>query len=101
MVFITNNQNFTCRNCNKIVSKHPSSSRDHCPYCLIGLHVDIYPGDRANECCGILEPIGIRSVGQKIQIVYHCNICKQRVNNVIALDDNHDLIQKLSTIPVT
>ena len=50
---------FTCENCGKNVDKLNYTARDHCPYCLYSKHVDINPGDRMNECKGLLEPIGI------------------------------------------
>ena len=58
---------FTCENCGKNVDKLNYTARDHCPYCLYSKHVDINPGDRMNECKGLLEPIGI----EKFKTDYH------------------------------
>ncbi len=95
-MFIKNNQSFVCINCGKEVHPHPTSSRDHCNYCLHGLHVDIEPGDRANSCRGVLEPIGIVIKKKKTQIVYKCQNCGEVINNVIAPDDNEELLIELS-----
>ena len=32
---------------------------DHCPNCLYSLHLDREPGDRASDCHGRMEPIGV------------------------------------------
>ena len=52
-------EEFICENCGKKVPELGYSCRNHCPYCLHSKHLDINPGDRAEDCCGILEPIGI------------------------------------------
>ncbi len=93
--FTKNNQNFTCINCGKEVEKHPTSSRDHCNHCLYGVHVDINPGDRMNECKGLLKPVGLKIGNRKTQIVYECRACFEKVFCISALDDNKDEILKL------
>lgn len=94
--FTKNNQRFICINCNKEVSLHPTSSRDHCNYCLYSLHVDIYPGDRLNECKGILKPIDVEVNADKTKLIYECQKCHLRVKNISAIDDNFDEIIKIS-----
>jgi DNA-directed RNA polymerase subunit RPC12/RpoP len=89
------NQNFICENCREHVPIHPSSSRDHCNYCLYGKHVDINPGDRLNNCKGKLEPIGIEIKNGKERIVYKCMNCQKQVKCITAPDDNKKEIQKL------
>jgi DNA-directed RNA polymerase subunit RPC12/RpoP len=87
-MFKKRNESFVCINCGKIVRPHPFSSRDHCNFCLVGLHVDKEPGDRENECKGILEPVGIRKRYGKEQIAYRCQKCKAIVYCVFAPDDS-------------
>jgi DNA-directed RNA polymerase subunit RPC12/RpoP len=94
--FIKNNQSFTCVNCGREVEKHSTSSRDHCNYCLFGLHVDINPGDRLNECKGLLKPIGIKLSNRKNQIAYECQLCHKKVLCVVASDDNRQQLLKLA-----
>ena len=66
------NQAFTCTHCGKDVPALDNGSyRNHCPYCLYSLHVDINPGDRANPCLGLLEPIGVDYSGKKGWIILH------------------------------
>lgn len=87
---------FTCENCGKNVDKLNYTARDHCPYCLYSKHVDINPGDRMNECNGLLEPIGIEKFKDTYKIIYKCKKCNQMHKNIIANDDNMNLIIELS-----
>jgi DNA-directed RNA polymerase subunit RPC12/RpoP len=92
-------EDFICEECGRKVKPLGYTARDHCPYCLFSKHVDINPGDRANECCGILEPIGIASNKKgNYQIIYRCQKCGVVKKNIIAKDDNMDLIIKLSIL---
>jgi DNA-directed RNA polymerase subunit RPC12/RpoP len=93
--FQKNNQTFVCINCKEQVPPHPTSSRDHCSYCLFGLHVDLNPGDRANNCKGVLEPIGVETLNQKERIVYRCKKCNELIKNITAPDDNRKMITDL------
>ena len=95
--FLARDEEFICENCGKKVSKLGYSSRDHCPYCLHSKHVDINPGDRAESCCGDLEPIGIEINNRKgYVILFKCKKCGKVKKNKAAEDDNMDLIIKLS-----
>ena len=94
--FLENDQEFICENCGKKVEKLIYSSRDHCPYCLYSKHVDIMPGDRLNECKGLLKPIGIEKYKDTYKIIYKCEKCNETHKNIIAKDDNYDEIINLS-----
>ena len=89
-------ENFVCEYCGMNVNKLNYTARDHCPYCLYSKHGDIMPGDRANECLGLLKPIGIEKYKNTYKIIYKCSKCNQLHKNVMANDDNYDLIVKLS-----
>ena len=94
-------EEFICENCGKKVSKLHYTSRDHCSYCLYAKHVDINPGDRAETCHGMLEPIGIENNPKKgYVIVYKCKKCGAIRKNIAAKDDNMGLIIKLSSNPL-
>lgn len=96
--FNKNDEEFICENCNKKVSKLGYTSRDHCPYCLYSKHVDINPGDRLNNCNGLLIPIEIEKYKNTYKIIYKCNRCNQIHKNIIAKDDNIDKIIEISNI---
>ena len=68
-------EEFICEYCGKKVPKLGYTCRNHCPYCLHSKHLDINPGDRAEECHGILEPIGLETNSKKgYIIVFKCKI---------------------------
>ena len=89
-------EKFICDNCGHEVDKLNYTARDHCPNCLYSKHVDINPGDRMNECKGLLEPIGIEKFKDTYKIIYKCKKCNQMHKNIIANDDNMNLIIELS-----
>ena len=92
-------EEFICENCGKKVDKLNYTARDHCPYCLYSKHVDIMPGDRKNECWGLLIPIGIEKYKNTYKIIYKCNNCKQIHKNIVANDDDFNEILKIMQKP--
>ena len=96
-LFEKKDESFVCVNCGKTVPKLGYSSRNHCPFCLCSLHVDIEPGDRASECRGIMVPVGVTVNGKKGYVITHkCKKCGFVRNNKYQLDDDTDLLIKLS-----
>ena len=91
-------EEFICDHCKKKVNPLGYTARDHCPYCLYSKHVDISPGDRANPCHGLLEPIGIEKYKDTYKIIYRCNKCHEIHKNIIAKDDDNDKIIEISQI---
>lgn len=91
-------EEFICHYCHKKVEKLNYTARDHCPYCLHSLHVDINPGDRANNCHGDLIPIGIEKFKNTYKIIYRCDKCHITHKNIMANDDDFNLIIVLSHI---
>lgn len=95
-MFIENNQSFICVQCGRRVAKHSTSSRNHCNWCLVSLHVDRGPGDRRNSCRGIMKPIGIEMKSGKTQIIYQCEECRYIGKNIVADDDNPEMLIELA-----
>ena len=75
--FQMKDEEFTCIVCGKKVPKANYTARDHCPYCLSSLHVDIMPGDRMNPCKGVLKPVGIEKFRDTYKIIYRCEKCHE------------------------
>ena len=91
--FSKNDQGFECIVCGKKVEPLGYTSRDHCPFCLHSLHVDINPGDRQNSCHGILKPIGCSVNSKKGYVIHYiCQKCGQSHNNKSAEDDKMSLL---------
>ena len=89
-------EEFICEKCKQKIEKLNYTTRDHCNNCLYSKHVDINPGDRQNQCKGLLKPIGIEKFKNTYKIIYRCEKCKQIHKNIMANDDNMDLIIELS-----
>ena len=91
-------ESFICEHCNSKVEPLGYTARDHCPNCLYSKHVDINPGDRQEQCKGLLIPIGVESNRKaEYKIIYQCERCKAIKKNIAAKDDNRDLIIGLSS----
>ena len=104
--FTKNDSGFICKSCGKEVLPLGYTSRNHCPFCLSSLHVDILPGDRQNTCGGILRPIRTEPDLRRGYIITHrCEKCGAIVRNRAAHEakvqpDNIDLIIKLTAGPI-
>ena len=93
------NETFVCENCLEEVDILKGSARDHCNKCLYSKHVDIFPGDRKNKCCGLLKPIAVEKFKDTYKIVYKCEKCGEIHKNIMAKDDNFDEILDLMQNP--
>lgn len=90
-------EEFVCEHCGKLVPKLGYSCRNHCPYCLYSKHVDINPGDRREECHGLLKPIQVEINSKKgYVIIYKCEKCGAIRRNVSARDDDMNKIISLT-----
>lgn len=67
-------EDFVCENCGKKVKG--DGFTNHCPKCFYSKHVDIFPGDRLEECHGKMEPWDIEvGKGGKYIIIHKCQKC--------------------------
>ena len=84
--FQKNDDGFVCAHCGKEVKPLGYTSRNHCPFCLWSLHVDVNPGDRANPCGGAMEPVGALPDAKRGYIILHrCTKCGELRRNKAAL----------------
>ena len=96
--FFEIDEEFICENCGKKIKPLGYSCRNHCNYCLHSKHVDKNPGDRKNKCQGLLEPIGIEKYKDTFKIIYKCQKCGKEHKNVLANDDNINVVINLSVV---
>ena len=99
--FRKNDGGFTCLHCEQEVPPLGYTSRNHCPFCLWSLHVDVLPGDRANPCGGLLRPVKTEPDPKKgFVIVHRCERCGATVRCKAALrgntPDDNDLLIRLT-----
>lgn len=97
------NEAFTCAFCGEQVwpADH-GIQRNHCPRCLYSLHVDRIPGDRGNDCGGLMEPIGLDELSTDRAVIrYRCTRCGAEGRNRAALrctvqPDSQGALRKLA-----
>jgi hypothetical protein len=88
-------ENFCCGNCGQEVSGNGYTN--HCPACLWSKHVDINPGDRAANCGGLMEPIGLENKSDVFYILQKCQKCDHERRNKAVEGDSFDALIALST----
>ncbi len=91
------NDSFTCKVCGRLVTPEAAGTqhRNHCPNCLASLHVDDQPGDRAADCGGIMEAVGVwvRKNGEWA-VIHRCGRCR------VAADDNPMKLMSIAMRPL-
>lgn len=87
-------ENFVCEHCGAEVIGNGYTN--HCPECLYSKHVDICPGDRAEECGGLMEPVDLELKDGKYIVVHRCQKCGFIRRNKICDDDNFEAVLALS-----
>jgi hypothetical protein len=87
-LFTKKKEDFICEKCNHEVKG--TGYTNHCPNCLWSKHVDIFPGDRLEECRGLMEPIKVETEKQKHILTHKCIICGGEKRNKMEEDDNFD-----------
>ena len=79
-------EDFTCENCGFFVVGNGYTN--HCPQCLWGKHVDVFPGDRASECSALMRPVGFTLKKQQVIIIHKCVKCGHNMRNKSADNDS-------------
>jgi len=87
-------EDFICDNCGTEVIG--DGYTNHCPACLCSKHVDKDPGDRAQECGGLMAPIDVDIKRGDTYIVQQCLICGFRRRNKVRENDNKDVVQQIN-----
>lgn len=83
--FQRNIEDFTCDHCGTVVTGNGYTN--HCPNCLYSKHVDIHPGDRANNCGGMLVPVGLEQKGDNWNVLHQCKKCGEKRRCKTVVDD--------------
>ncbi|HEY4515064.1 MAG TPA: RNHCP domain-containing protein, partial [Candidatus Paceibacterota bacterium] len=66
-------EDFVCEYCEEHVEG--DGYTNHCPKCLWSKHVDNNPGDRAQGCGGLMEPVGVEYKSAGSVITHRCTRC--------------------------
>lgn len=84
-------EDFRCGHCD--FSVVGDGYTNHCPHCLYSKHVDVFPGDRLEQCGGLMEPIAHEKEHGRESIVQRCLRCGMvRKNKVQEKDDFEALL---------
>ncbi|KND48700.1 MAG: hypothetical protein AB198_00055 [Parcubacteria bacterium C7867-003] len=98
MTFTRKTENFNCEKCGLFVEGNGYTN--HCPQCLWSKHVDVFPGDRAETCGGMMQPIGVNKKGKEYIISQKCMKCGLLKTNKAVREDSFDMIVQLSAEPI-
>ena len=79
-------EDFTCEKCKE--KNIGTGYTNHCKKCLWSKHVDVNPGDRAEKCCGMMEPREIDFKNGEYVIIHKCSKCGFERRNVLGKGDN-------------
>lgn len=92
--FVRRREDFICEHCGtKVVG---DGYTNHCPKCLWSKHVDIMPGDRAEDCQGLMRPIDIKQTRDGYIITHKCEKCEALRNNKSSPNDDFEALLQLA-----
>jgi len=87
-------EDFICEKCDFLVVGNGYTN--HCPKCLWSKHVDKNPGDRLDDCGGLMKPVGLElRKGGKYYILHRCEKCGFSRPNGVNDDDDFDAVIKI------
>jgi hypothetical protein len=83
-------ENFVCGHCGAEVKGNGYTN--HCPSCLWSRHVDVNPGDRQNQCGGMMRPVLVEIKSGKYILTQKCEKCGFEKKNKTSPKDNFEAI---------
>lgn len=93
MSFIKNKEDFVCENCG--FNNTGDGYTNHCVKCLYSKHVDNNPGDRDNNCLGLMKPIYVSYTNKDKYIIHRCLVCGMEKKNKIGEGDDFNVLVKI------
>jgi predicted RNA-binding Zn-ribbon protein involved in translation (DUF1610 family) len=96
--FTHRNESFQCVVCGLHVPPAAGTCRNHCPSCLTSLHVDVFPGDRAEQCKGIMDAISAEISNGKTVLTHRCRTCGEIRKCKRSVDDTLDAVISLLSV---
>ncbi len=86
-------EDFVCERCGFFVQGRGYTN--HCPVCLYSKHVDVNPGDRASECGGLMEPVGVDQKHGEYLLIHRCRRCGLLKRNRLAPEDSMEEVMEV------
>src|SRR3954465_5393084 len=93
MGFTRRVENFACENCGEMI--RGNGYTNHCSACLYSKHVDIEPGDRANDCRGLMRPVDAVTAKDGYVLTHECVKCGTRMRCRTSDGDSLDTILRV------
>lgn len=87
-------EDFVCEKCGH--EAKGDGFTNHCSKCLYSKHVDIFPGDRAESCGGLMKPVSAEESGGEWSIIHKCVKCNKLQKNKISPEDDFDKVVEIS-----
>ena len=87
-------EDFVCEHCGAAVSGNGYTN--HCPKCLWSKHVDKNPGDRAETCGGMMEPVSVSKKAEEYVLLQRCGVCGFERKNKMEKGDNFEVLLPIS-----
>jgi len=88
-------EDFVCEKCGFIVEGNGYTN--HCPECLWSKHVDKSPGDRAERCEGLMEPVRVEVKNKEYTIIHKCTRCGLERPNKAVKEDNFQMLVQVAS----
>jgi len=92
--FTRTKEDFICENCH--IKVKGNGYTNHCSNCLYSKHVDVYPGDRAEQCQGLMKPIAWEMEHGDIYITHQCQRCGFKKRNKFQIGDNRQVLEDIN-----
>ena len=87
-------EDFICGHCGHAVTG--GGYTNHCPACLWSKHVDVQPGDRAEQCGGLMEPVVVAGKSHEYRLLHHCLQCGAEKWNRAATGDDFEVLLQIA-----
>jgi len=94
--FQKNKEDFVCEKCRQ--KNTGNGYTNHCFKCLYSKHVDVNPGDRAENCGGLMRPIDTYFKKGQNFIIHECVKCGFVKNNKLSKEDSFEEFVKISSL---
>ncbi len=94
MGFTRRVEDFTCAHCG--AANRGDGYTNHCRACLWSRHVDVQPGDRAADCGGLMEPVGVEQLRGRWVLHHRCTVCGHQMRCRTADVDSTDALHEVA-----
>lgn len=87
-------EDFVCAACGAQVKGNGYTN--HCPHCLVSMHVDVHPGDRAATCGGLMEVVKIDLKEGEWRLLHRCGRCGYEKWNKVGAEDSQERLAQVA-----